>query len=72
MAPFLRVLSGDQYKKPTKQNFEKSSTSVSSFMCFLSSDMVLDDSSRLQRAKNLPQRTLPFSHFSPERKTLIG
>jgi hypothetical protein len=66
------VLSFDECEKSAKQNLEESSTSVASFMCFISSDMVSCDSNRLQRAKNLPQGTLLVSLlpviFLPNRK----
>ena len=60
---FLHVLSFDEHQKSTKQNSGKSSTSVSSVKCFISADRTLDDSNRLQRAKNLPQGTQPILLF---------
>ena len=47
-------------------------TLVSLLGSFLWCDVVMDEYKELQRAKNLPQRTLPVCHFSPQWKNLIA
>ena len=57
---FFHMSPWDAHKNSTKQNLRKSSTSVVSFECFLSTKIILRATKGRRHAKNLPQLTLLF------------